>query len=91
MTLEWPEEEEKPEGIEITQTQAYRTGTDQAELGKWFFNEYLEKALENGSIVPAPKIEIVPGGIYAAQAVFDKLKAGVSGKKLVVQIECSHK
>jgi len=90
LVLEWPEKESKPEGIEISQTGARRTGMDQEELGKWFFNEYLEKALQDGSIVPAPKIEVVPGGIEAAQSVLDKLKAGVSGKKLVVTVECDH-
>jgi hypothetical protein len=66
LVLEWPEGE-KVEGIEVSQTGATRTGTDQAELGKWFFNEYLEKALANGSIVSAPKFEVVAGGIKAAQ------------------------
>ncbi len=89
LVLEWPEGE-KPEDIEISQTGALRTGTDQEELGKWFFNEYLEKSLANGSIVSAPKYEVVPGGIEAAQSVFDKLKAGVSGKKLVATVECDH-
>jgi NADPH:quinone reductase-like Zn-dependent oxidoreductase len=89
LVLEWPEGE-KPDGIEVSETAATRTGTDQAELGKWFFNEYLEKSLANGSIVSAPKFEVVPGGIKAAQSVLDKLKAGVSGKKLVVTVECDH-
>ena len=86
LVLEWPEGE-KVDSIEVSQTGATRTGRDQVELGKWFFNEYLEKSLANGSIVSAPKIEVVAGGIKAAQGVFDKLKAGVSGKKLVVTVD----
>jgi hypothetical protein len=81
---------EKPEGVEISQNGAMRTGTDQEELRKWFFDEYLEKSLAIGSIVPAPQVEVVPGGIKAAQSMLDKLKAGVSGKKLVVSFGCGH-
>lgn len=83
----WSEDVPKPEGLHITQTWAFRHGSDQAEIGEWLFNEYLEKALADGNIVPAPKVEVVPGGIGAAQTVFDKLKAGVSGKKLVIQVD----
>ncbi|KAN0112361.1 putative alcohol dehydrogenase [Hyaloscypha variabilis] len=71
LVLEWPEGE-KVEGIEVSQTGATRTGRDQAELGKY--------------IVSAPKIEVVAGGIKAAQVVLNKLKAGVSEKKLVVTV-----
>jgi NADPH:quinone reductase-like Zn-dependent oxidoreductase len=87
LVLEWPSKSPKPEGIEISQTGAYRAGTDQAEIGSWLFNEYLPEQLEKKTIIPAPKVEIVEGGIEAAQKVFDQLKAGVSGKKLVVKVD----
>ncbi|PVH82613.1 putative zinc-binding alcohol dehydrogenase domain-containing protein cipB [Cadophora sp. DSE1049] len=82
----WPESD-KPEGLQISQTMAYRHGADQAEIGEWLFNDYLRKALADGTIVPAPKIEVVPGGLSGAQTAFDKLKAGVSGRKLVVKVD----
>jgi NADPH:quinone reductase-like Zn-dependent oxidoreductase len=84
---DWPKSTPKPEGVEYTRTGAFRTGTDQSELGAWLFNEYIPEALKTKAIVPAPKVEIVAGGIAATQKVFDQLKAGVSGKKLVVQVE----
>ena len=87
LTLPWPGKEPAPEGIEILQTAAISTGTDRVDIGTWLFNEYLPKALENKSIIAAPKVEIVSGGIEAAQKVFDQLKAGVSGKKLVVKVD----
>lgn len=65
MTLPWHRKEPQPEGIEILQTVALSTGTNPEDIGKWLFNEYLPKAPENRSIVPAPKIEIVEGGIGA--------------------------
>jgi len=87
LVLAWNDLFQKPEGVEVSQTAALRTGTDQEELGKWFFNEYLEKALQDGSIVSAPKIEIVPGGLGATQKAFDISKKGVSGKKLVLKVD----
>ena len=86
LTLPWPGSEPQPDGIEVLQTAALSTGTDREDIGEWLFNEYLPKALENKSIVSAPKVEIVDGGIGSAQKVFDQLKAGVSGKKLVVKV-----
>lgn len=87
MVNEWPKDVAKPDGLEISQTMAYRHGYDQTEIGAWLFNDYLRTAIEDGTIVPAPKIEIIPGGLDAAQTVFDRLKAGVSGKKLVIQVQ----
>ncbi|RDW63669.1 hypothetical protein BP6252_11214 [Coleophoma cylindrospora] len=87
LVLEWPEKEPQPEGIEISRTNAMRISTDKSELGSWFFNDYLKVALGNKTIVPSPKVEIVEGGLNAAQKTLDLLKAGVSGKKLVVKVE----
>lgn len=87
LVLPWPDKGNEPEGIELSETAAYRHGADQAELGQWFFNEYLEKTLMDGSIVSAPKVELVPGGIDGLQKALDRSKAGVSGRKLVVEVE----
>jgi NADPH:quinone reductase-like Zn-dependent oxidoreductase len=87
LTLPWPEKEPAPEGIEVLKTSALSTGTDREDIGAWLFNEYLPKALQNKSIIPAPKVEIVASGIGSAQKVFDLLKAGVSGKKLVLKVD----
>ena len=76
----------EPEGVEIGLSAAVRHATDLKELGRWFFNDWLEKHLANGSVIPVPEIQIVDGGVSAAQKVFDQLKAGVSGKKLVVRV-----
>ena len=87
LVLPWPEKYAKPEGLDISMPAALRVGLDLTELGEWLFNDYLEKALEDGSIVPSPKIEIIEGGIGATQKVFDILRKGVSGKKLVVTVD----
>ncbi|KAH6673678.1 putative alcohol dehydrogenase [Halenospora varia] len=87
LTLPWLENEEKPKKIEILQTEAFETGTSQSEFGAWFFNVYLQDALEDKSVVSAPKAEIVEGGIESAQNAWDMSKAGVSGKKIVVTVK----
>ncbi|KAL2061927.1 hypothetical protein VTL71DRAFT_7305 [Oculimacula yallundae] len=83
----WSEDAAKPEELQISQTMAFRHGADKSDIGEWLFNDFLREALADGTIVPAPKVEIVPGGLDAAQAVFEKLKAGVSGKKLVIKVD----
>ncbi|KAL8797856.1 MAG: hypothetical protein Q9195_000208 [Heterodermia aff. obscurata] len=85
-TLYWPEGKDKPADVQVDVTIAMRHGTDQEKLGRWFFNEWLERAMEDGTVVPAPQIEIVEGGVGAAPKLFEMLKKGVSGKKLVVQL-----
>jgi NADPH:quinone reductase-like Zn-dependent oxidoreductase len=86
IVLHWPADDPKPEGVDVSLTVAMRSGQDQSELGAWFFNEWLQKALEEKSVVPAPKIQLVDGGIGATQKVFDMLKQGVSATKLVVEV-----
>ena len=82
-----PEGQKDPEGVRLELTVAMHVGGDQAELGQWFYNEWLQLALDSGEIVPAPEIEIFPGGLQATQKGFDTLKQKVSGKKLVLQVE----
>lgn len=87
MTLPYLKQEAAPKGVEIFHVAAYRVFLDQADLGAWFFNEWLSDRLEDGTVVAAPPVEIVPGGVGGAQAALDKLKAGVSAVKLVLAVE----
>ena len=87
MSYTWPEGHAKPDGIEVSQTEAFLTELDLSELGSWLFNDYLHSTSKNKMVVPAPKIQIVGSGIGAAQKVFDQLKAGVSATKLVVNVD----
>lgn len=86
LTLPWPEGAEKPSGVEIVGTGAFRILTDQKEVGGWLFNEWLKEALVTGTYVPSPEIEIVEGGIEGVQKALDLHKKGLSGKKLVVPL-----
>ncbi|EHK99858.1 putative Zinc-binding alcohol dehydrogenase domain-containing protein cipB [Glarea lozoyensis 74030] len=84
IVLDWPTGTPQPPDIAVSLTVALRTGKDCEDVGAWFFNEWLEEAMEMGTVVPTPKIQIVDGGIEVTQKVFDMLKAGVSATKLVV-------
>ena len=82
-----PEGQTPPEGVQLELTVAMRVGKDKQELGRWFFNDWLQNALASGQVIPVPEIEIVPGGLRATQAAFDQLRNRVSGKKLVIQVD----
>jgi len=48
--------------------------------------DFLPKALVNGQLKPKPDPEAVGHGLEALQGALDKLKAGVSAKKIVVSL-----
>ncbi|KAJ1338587.1 formyltetrahydrofolate deformylase [Microdochium nivale] len=51
------------------------------------WNEYMGAALEQGKYRAVPEAEVVGHGLESVQAGLDKLKEGVSFKKLVVTLE----
>ncbi|KAI4271481.1 MAG: hypothetical protein LQ337_005978 [Flavoplaca oasis] len=50
------------------------------------FNVWLKDGLGSGTVVPSPRIQVVPGGIRGLNDALDTLKAGVSGTKVVVSV-----
>ncbi|KAI1116490.1 GroES-like protein [Nemania sp. NC0429] len=48
------------------------------------FHEWLAGGLKSGSIVASPSVQVEAGGLEGLNAALDKLKAGVSGVKIVV-------
>jgi NADPH:quinone reductase-like Zn-dependent oxidoreductase len=48
------------------------------------FHGWLQAGLKSGSVVPSPALQVERGGLEGLNAVLDKLKAGVSGTKIVV-------
>ena len=55
-------------------------------LGKAIYGDFLPEALKSGRVKPAPKADVVGHGVEHIQAAVDKLKAGVSGSKVVVTL-----
>ncbi|KAK3372909.1 putative zinc binding dehydrogenase [Lasiosphaeria ovina] len=50
------------------------------------FHGWLRNGLESGTVVPSPPVQIEDGGLEGLNAALDKLKVGVSGRKIVLQI-----
>lgn len=50
------------------------------------FHGWLQGGLKSGSVVPSPNVQVERGGLEGLNAALDKLKAGVSGAKIVVPI-----
>lgn len=56
------------------------------EVGKAIYEDFLPRALATGRFVAAPKPEVVGKGLEFVQTALDRLRRGVSAKKLVVEI-----
>ncbi|KAL2784108.1 chaperonin 10-like protein [Aspergillus keveii] len=50
------------------------------------FHGWLADSLKSGSVVPSPSLQVESGGLEGLNAALDKLRAGVSGTKIVVSI-----
>lgn len=50
------------------------------------YRDFLPDALKSGQLKPAPKPDIVGHGLEYIQPALDKLRAGVSGSKIVVTL-----
>ena len=81
-----PEDMPTLEGTEIKFT---FPPTDEEERNKHIykcFNIWLKDGLSSGTIVPSPRVQVIPGGIGGLNDALNTLKAGVSGTKLVVSV-----
>ena len=86
ITLPWPDDAKKPASVAVQNTAAFRVTTDQRDLGRWLFNDWLESALAEKTYVPSPAIEKSEGGLASVQKTLDRLARGVSGVKLVIPL-----
>jgi NADPH:quinone reductase-like Zn-dependent oxidoreductase len=84
--LPWPADKPIPEGVTVCAINCFRFMKDRQDIGHWLFSYWLQKALEDGSIEPAPKPSVIEGGLGEAQKMLDTLRAGASGEKFVVKI-----
>jgi len=85
-TLPLPEDFIVPEGVD----HAFIQGEDQwgrrEDISRWVFHKAFPVWLENGTVVPGP-YRVVKGGIRGLQTAMELLMKGVSGEKLVVEVE----
>ncbi|KAL1843518.1 hypothetical protein VTJ49DRAFT_1111 [Mycothermus thermophilus] len=75
-----------PEGVSVQWVAGQRIWKERLDLGSLVFNKLLGKWLETGEVVPA-KVQVVEGGLSGLQAGMDEVKKGVSGVKLVVELD----
>lgn len=57
---------------------------DEHVLGPAIYEKYMAKALQSGSLIPAPEPLIVGKGLDKVQEGIDVLRQGVSASKVVV-------
>ncbi|KAH6876439.1 chaperonin 10-like protein [Thelonectria olida] len=85
LVLGWPEDVQKPEGVEVVPTSAGNI-FKKTDIADWVFRKFLPTALEKGTFVPSPHVKLLPGGLGGLQAGLDTLKRGVSGQKVVFNL-----
>ncbi|NAZ76570.1 alcohol dehydrogenase catalytic domain-containing protein [Kineococcus sp. T13] len=74
----------RPLGVRVS---AIWGGTPaQNSVGPAVFSRYLPAALADGSYRPAPRAEVVGDGLAAVPQALERLRAGVSARKLVVTL-----
>jgi len=64
----------------------YGSDLKKNEVGPAVWGEWIPKALENGDLKCKPDAVVVGQGLESLQEACDKMDAGVSGAKLVVEL-----
>ena len=84
----WPGDLPKPNGIEIVVGSPVSViATSEKKFGAWLFSVWLKERKGGGHFLAAPRPYLVPGGIGAAQEIFDKLKVSINSEKLVLLVD----
>lgn len=65
---------------------AYGSDLKNNEIGPAVWGEWIPKALESGDLKCRPNAVVAGQGLESLQEACDKMSAGVSGAKLVVEI-----
>ncbi|KAK3082339.1 hypothetical protein LTS18_004251 [Coniosporium uncinatum] len=73
-----------PEGVKYST--CYGSDLKKNEVGPAVWGEWIPKALENGDLKCKPDAVVVGHGLESLQEACDKMSAGVSGAKLVVEL-----
>ncbi|KAL2270617.1 hypothetical protein VTJ83DRAFT_2801 [Remersonia thermophila] len=84
--LPWPDTVARPESVQVLWVAGQRIWKERIDLGRLVFNKLLGKWLETGEVVPA-KVQVVDGGLSSLQAGMDEVRKGVSGVKVVVELD----
>lgn len=74
------------EGVEAKFIMAPTDKPEQTKFFAFVFNDWLDGKLQKGEFRPSPGIQLVDGGLEGLSKGLDVLKAGVSGKKVVLEL-----
>ena len=74
------------EGVEIKFVMPPMDPADRGDHMIKCFQVWLQDGLNSGTVVPSPRIQGEAGGLEGLNKALDKLKAGVSGTKIVVPL-----
>lgn len=81
-----PPPEGLPEGVTAVGAIAITIATVEKEVGQAVWGKYVPAALANGSLQAKPDPMTFKGGLSKVQEAMDRQKAGVSARKIVVEI-----
>lgn len=57
-----------------------------AHLSETIFRTWLPQAMESGAVRPVPLPEVLGRGLAAVQDGLDRMKQGVSARKLIIEL-----
>ncbi|KAG9231562.1 zinc-binding oxidoreductase-like protein CipB [Amylocarpus encephaloides] len=84
--LLWPEKT-KFDNVEIVFVNGLDPGMVDLDIGDAVWRKYMPEALAAGKFQPKPDAEILEGGLEKVQEGIDILRKGVSGKKIVIELQ----
>ncbi|KAI0124167.1 putative zinc binding dehydrogenase [Xylariales sp. AK1849] len=79
-----PEDLEKD--VKITRIGSSNIVTQEPEVGKKVWGEYVPAALKAGALLPKPKELVIGNGLYFVQGGLDTQRSGVSANKVVITL-----
>ncbi|KIW72390.1 hypothetical protein PV04_00587 [Phialophora macrospora] len=86
MALTLPATPDIPATVDVKMVFAVFILDQDKALGRAIYGDFLPAALKDGRIKPAPRADVVGNGVEHIQAAAVKLRAGVSGSKVVVTL-----
>lgn len=80
------EDSPKAEGVVVKFVEAEEDEKKTNELIHFVYRVWLKEKLEKGVYTPSPRMQIVEGGLKAANNALDEWKKGVSAVKIVIEV-----
>lgn len=82
-----PPDAKKIDGVVVNFLHPPKEAKESYDYFHWVFNEWLTERLAKREYIPSPRSKVVGKGLKAIDRALDELKQGVSGTKLVVELD----